>query len=157
MRLNLHTDYALRTLMYLAAEGRQASVDTIAEAFGVSRHHLMKVAQELARLGYVEARRGRGGGLTLARRPQDIVVGEVVRALESTGGFVECFTPHTNTCRIVGGCGLQGALQLALGDFMARLDRYSLADLVPDRSRFDRLLGIAAEQDFPRDSPAIRG
>lgn len=157
MRLNLHTDYALRMLMYLAAEGRQASVDTIADAFGISRHHLMKVAQQLAGLGYVEARRGRGGGLTLARKPQDVVVGDVVRSLESTGGFVECFAPHTNTCRIVGGCGLQGALQLALGDFMARLDRYTLADLVPDRHRFDRLLEIQAAQDFPRDSPSNRG
>ena len=140
MRLNLQTDYALRLLMFLAAEGRQASVDSIAEAFGVSRHHLMKVAQQLAALGYVEARRGRGGGLVLAREPATIVVGEVVRALESTGQFVECFDAGTNTCRIRGGCGLQGALRLALGDFMARLDRYTLADLVPDRPRFERLL-----------------
>lgn len=140
MRLNLHTDYGLRILMYLAEDGRQASVDTIAAEFGVSRHHLMKVAQQLAALGYVEARRGRGGGLMLAQRPQDIVVGAVVRALESTGGFVECLSAQGNTCPIVPCCGLQGALRLALEDFMARLDRYTLADLAPDRTRFARLL-----------------
>lgn len=143
MRLNLHTDYALRLLMYLATVGRQAAVDEVADAFGISRHHLMKVAQDLAALGHVEARRGRGGGLSLARSPGEIVVGQVVRALESTSGFAECFDPQTKTCRIAGACGLQGALNLALGDFLARLDRYTLADLVPDRRRFERLLGLA--------------
>jgi Rrf2 family nitric oxide-sensitive transcriptional repressor len=142
MRLNLHTDYALRLLMFLASSGRQASVDEIAGVFGVSRHHLMKVAQQLTALGLVEARRGRGGGLRLAKPAQEIVVGQVVRALESTSGFVECFDVGANRCRIAGACGLQGALNHALGDFLARLDRYTLADLMPDRARFARLLGL---------------
>ncbi len=136
MRLNLHTDYALRLLMFLAQRGDQAAVDEIAAAFGISRHHLMKVAQELTRQGFVVARRGRGGGLALARPAAEINLGEVVRALEPTGQFVECFDRSTNACTIAGACGLQGALNLALGDFLARLDRYSLADLVPDHVRF---------------------
>lgn len=136
MRLNLHTDYALRLLMFLGQGQGQASVETIAGVFGISRNHLMKVAQQLAALGYVEARRGRGGGLTLARPPEQINIGEVVRALEPTGTFVECFDRGTNTCRIAGACGLQGALNLALGDFLARLDKYSLVDLVPNGQRF---------------------
>lgn len=140
MRLNLQTDYALRLLMYLAQAGRQASVDEVAEAFGISRHHLMKVAQQLAGLGYVEAKRGRGGGLVLAKQPEKIVVGAVVRALEPTSGLVECFDAATNQCRITRACGLQGALRLALGDFMGRLDGYTLADLVPDPARLTAAL-----------------
>lgn len=140
MRLNLHTDYALRLLMFLAQRGDQAAVDEIAAAFGISRHHLMKVAQQLAALGYVETRRGRGGGLTLARAPEQINIGAVVRALEPTGTFVECFDRRTNACKIAGACGLQGALNLALGDFLARLDQYTLVELIPNRERFQAAL-----------------
>lgn len=140
MRLNLQTDYALRLLMFLAVKQQQASIDEIATAYGISRNHLMKVGQRLTELGYVEARRGRGGGLTLAHSPENINVGKLVRLVESTGAFVECFDPQTNQCRITGVCGLQGALSLALGDFMARLDSYTVADLVPAPSKFQKRL-----------------
>lgn len=140
MRLNLHTDYALRLLMFLAVKQQQASIDEIATAYGISRNHLMKVGQRLTELGYVEARRGRGGGLTLAHSPESINVGKLVRLVESTGAFVECFDPQTNQCRVTGVCGLQGALSLALGDFMARLDSYTVADLVPAPSKFQKRL-----------------
>jgi Rrf2 family transcriptional regulator, nitric oxide-sensitive transcriptional repressor len=142
MRLNLQTDFALRVLMFLAAEQRQASIDEIADAYGISRNHLTKVARQLADLGLVTARRGRGGGLELARPPQDISVGAVVRATESLGGFVECFDRKENSCAVAGACGLQGALRTALDDFLARLDRYSIADLIPHPDRFSRLLGL---------------
>lgn len=136
MRLSLHTDYALRLLMFLAVKQQQASIDEIAKAYGISRNHLMKVGQRLTELGYVKARRGRGGGLTLAHSPESINVGELVRLVESTGAFVECFDPKTNQCRVTEVCGLQAALSLALGDFMARLDQYTLADLVPFPKKF---------------------
>ena len=142
MRLNLQTDYSLRVLMYLAKARTHASVDEIAGAFGVSRHHLMKVAQQLAAMGLVTARRGRGGGIMLAKPPADINIGAVVRALEPTGTFVECFDRDVNTCPIAGVCGLQGALGLALRDFMKRLDGYTLEDLVPNPARFRSALQL---------------
>jgi Rrf2 family transcriptional regulator, nitric oxide-sensitive transcriptional repressor len=142
MKLNLHTDFALRLLMYLAQAPDQPTVDKVASAFGISRHHLMKVAQTLVSLELVDARRGRGGGLSLARPAAEINLGAVVRALEPTGSFVECFDRKTNDCAIAGVCGLQGALNLALGDFLKRLDGYSLADLVPDPKRFRAALGL---------------
>ena len=147
MRLNLHTDYALRLLMFLAVKQQQASIDEIAKAYGISRNHLMKVGQRLTELGYVNARRGRGGGLTLSRSPESITVGELVRLVESTGAFVECFDPKTNQCRVIGVCGLQAALSLALGDFMSRLDHYTLADLVPVPKKF--LGRLSAVEIYP--------
>lgn len=136
MRLNVHTDYALRILMFLSAKQAQAAVDEIATAYGISRNHLMKVSQKLTELGYVTTKRGRGGGLTLAQAPETIIVGTVVRSIEPVGGFVECFDRVNNQCPVTGVCGLQGALATALGDFMARLDQYSLADLTPDPQKF---------------------
>lgn len=141
MRLNLQTDYALRLLMFLAQRKDQASVDEAARTFGISRHHLMKVAHHLVALGLIEARRGRGGGLILAKPAASINVGAVVRAIEPTGHFVECFDRETNQCILAGACGLQGALGQALRDFLARLDSFTLADLVPDPERLRKLLG----------------
>ncbi|BBB11611.1 RrF2 family transcriptional regulator [Sphingopyxis sp. FD7] len=141
MRLSLHSDYALRILMALAATGQQMSVDEIASHYGISRNHLAKVAQRLQTLGYVSAQRGRGGGLTLARAPSEVIAGTVVREFENLGGLVECMDPATSTCPVRGGCGLQGALGGALAAFLAHLDRYTLADLLPQPARFRALLG----------------
>jgi len=140
MRLNLQTDFALRVLMFLAVDGRQASIEEIADAYGISRNHLTKVARHLAEMGLINARRGRGGGLELAQAPEAISVGTVVREMESLGGFVECFDRETNRCPVAGACGLQGALRLALDDFLARLDSYTVADIVPRPDRFAKAL-----------------
>jgi Rrf2 family nitric oxide-sensitive transcriptional repressor len=102
----------------------------------------MKVAQQLTALCYIEARRGRGGGVSLAKAATDINIGAVVRALEPTGTFVECFDRKANTCAIAGVCGLQGVLNMALGDFLSRLDQYTLHDLVPSPARFRAALGM---------------
>jgi Rrf2 family nitric oxide-sensitive transcriptional repressor len=70
MRLNLHTDYALRILMYLATKSDQASVDEIAGAYGISRNHLMKVARSLVELQLIEARRGVAAASHLPLHPK---------------------------------------------------------------------------------------
>src|SRR3546814_14434038 len=105
----LHSDYALRILMALSATGRQMSVDEIAGQYGISRNHLAKVAQRLQALGYVSAQRGRGGGLTLAREPDAVLVGTVVREFEHLEGLVECMDPATPTCPVCAGRGPHGA------------------------------------------------
>jgi len=143
MRLSLHSDYALRILMVLAATERQMSVDEIAGQYGISRNHLAKVAQRLQALGHVRARRGRGGGLSLARPAGDVTVGTIVREFENLGGFIECMDPAGSTCPVRGGCGLQGALAGALAAFTSHLDTYTLADLLPHPGRFRALLGAA--------------
>lgn len=138
MHLSLYTDYALRVLMALAAADKQLSVDDIAGAYDISRNHLAKVAQSLQAHGYITTVRGRNGGLRLAQDPADINLGRVVRNLESFDGFVACM--GGGGCAVTPACGLKGALALAVEDFCARLDTYTLADLVPRPAAFTRLL-----------------
>ena len=90
MRLSLQTDYALRTLMYLAVKDGHHSIADIASAYGISKNHLMKVAQRLTAEGFVDSVRGRSGGLKLAQPPAELNVGAIVRIMEDTGAFVEC-------------------------------------------------------------------
>ena len=131
LRLTVHTDYALRVLTYLAAEPeRLSSVGEIAEAFEISRNHLVKVAHELGRHGYIETFRGRGGGIRLGRPSHTINVGEVVRKFEPDFDVVECFDRERNTCAIVRECSLKGPLYEAQVAFLAALDRYTIADAV---------------------------
>lgn len=130
MRLTNFSDYTLRVLMYAAAQkGRLITIEETAAVYGISRAHLMKVANLLTRAGYLRATRGRDGGLALAKAPRNIRLGEVLRATEPDLALVECFTGE-NHCRITPRCRLRGALQEALAAFMRTLDRYTLDDLL---------------------------
>lgn len=129
MRLTNFSDYALRILMYAETRGRLITIEETAEIYGISRAHLMKVANQLTRAGFLKATRGRAGGLALARQPDKIRLGDVVRATEPDFALVECFTSG-NRCLITPRCRLKGVLKEALHDFMATLDRYTLADLI---------------------------
>ncbi|MEC9341597.1 MAG: Rrf2 family transcriptional regulator [Pseudomonadota bacterium] len=142
MQLTRHTDYALRLLIYAARSTDPAvSVQSVAQAYNISAHHLAKVAQKLIRLGYLRGVRGRGGGLQLVRRPPDICIGAVVRGTEQTLALVECFEPACR-CAIEPVCGLKHALREAQQAFFAVLDRYTLDDLLRKPAQLDRLLGI---------------
>lgn len=142
MRLTLFTDYSLRVLMYVGVKDGAATISELAESYGVSRNHLMKVIQRLAQLGYLETARGRRGGLRLARPPGEISVGEVVRRMEDDLALVNCFDPAAQPCVIAQGCVLRRALGEALEAFLAVLDGYTLEDLIAPRRRLARLLGL---------------
>lgn len=130
MRLTAHSDYALRILVYLqGSPAPLVPVGEIAHAFGISKHHLVKVAGGLSRLGLIETVRGRTGGIRLASPPQGIRIGEVVRQMEPDFHIVECFHPATNTCGIARGCALKGPLYAARDAFLTTLDQFTLADL----------------------------
>lgn len=135
MQLSLHSDYALRILMALAATGGRLSVDDVARRYAISRNHLAKVAQQLQAQGFVVTIRGRGGGMELARPASEIVVGDVVRRFERLESFVSCF-PKGGGCAVDGACGLKPALSGALEAFLAHLDTYRLSNLVPNRAVF---------------------
>jgi Rrf2 family nitric oxide-sensitive transcriptional repressor len=130
MRLTNFSDYALRVLMYAAARSdRLITIEETAEVYGISRAHLMKVVNQLTRAGYLKAVRGRSGGLMLAKRPNRIRLGDVIRATEPDFALVECFTPPGG-CLITSCCRLRGVLKEAIAAFTATLDRYTLADLI---------------------------
>ena len=143
MRLTVYTDYSLRVLMFLAVRGEQlATIAEIARAYGISKNHLMKVVHQLGVAGYVETVRGKGGGLRLARPPQDIVLGEIVRHTEPDMALVPCFDPDDTSCVIFSGCVLRGVLSEARDAFLATLDRHTLADLVRPRVSRQKFLAL---------------
>lgn len=144
MQLTMHTDYALRVLLYVAHfPGRRVGTEEISSAYGISKHHLVRVVQTLAEGGFLRVTVGRAGGVELAADPQEMRIGAVVRATEASFRLVECHDAATNTCPIVPVCGLKGMLDSALAAFLADLDRYTLADLVKERSR-DRFVQLVA-------------
>ena len=142
MRLTSFTDYALRVLIYLGAhqqEDRLATIGDIAVAYGISENHLMKVVHHLAQEGHVETVRGKGGGMRLAREPESIRIGEVVRGTEEGLKLVECSPPDGAACPITPVCELHALLGRALSAFLEVLDRQTLADLLKPRTQLVRI------------------
>lgn len=130
MRLTTLSDYALRVLMYAAVAGdRLITIEETAKLYGISQAHLMKVVNLLTKTGYLRGVRGRSGGFTLAKRPEDINLGGVVRATEPDFALVECFATGTQ-CLIDGSCRLPNVLNEALTAFVTTFDRYTLADIM---------------------------
>jgi len=131
MRLTTFSDYTLRVLIYLGVHDEKiATVGQIAEAYGISANHLMKVVHYLAQGGYIETARGKGGGMRLAAAPADINLGAVVRSIEPDFFLVDCFGSDT-VCLLAGSCQLTSIVSGALQVFMQHLDRHTLADLLP--------------------------
>src|SRR5262245_4281680 len=129
MRLGLHTDYALRTLIYLAGRPGRASVAEVAGFYAISKDHVAKVVQSLARQGYVRSIRGAGGGIELARNPNEIRSGEVIRDFESHLDLLECVGVE-NICVIQPGCKLRRVLAEAERLQAEYLNGVTLSDIV---------------------------
>ena len=132
MRLTRLTDFALRMLIHLAQHpDRLCTIAEIAARYELSEAHLMKITHQLGRAGWVTTVRGKGGGMSLALPPGDIRLGQVVRSMETDFHIVECLSTGSS-CMLTGSCKLTGVMEGALGSFMEHLDRYTLADLLPD-------------------------
>lgn len=130
MRLTSFTDYGLRLLMRMAGSpDRSFSTAELARSFGLSRNHVMKIVQHLAHAGIVDTRRGGGGGVTLAHRPDALPLGELVRLLEDGQGLVECLSPSGGGCVIDGRCRLKARLTRAEAAFIADLNASTLTDI----------------------------
>lgn len=130
MQLTTQTDYALRTLMYLASRTGRAKVADVAELFAISTHHVAKVVNQLSRYGYIRSVRGLGGGIELARRPAEIRLGEVVERFEGNLHLLDCIDTE-NVCAIQSFCKLKGVLAEAERVQLEYLNNVTLADVAP--------------------------
>jgi Rrf2 family transcriptional regulator, nitric oxide-sensitive transcriptional repressor len=157
MRLSEYTDYTLRVLMYCAAHrDRLVTIGELAEQHGLSKNHLMKVVNHLARKGLLETTRGHGGGLRLLAEPETIRIGDVVRATETDFRLVECFDATTNACTLTPSCRLKHLFDDALAGYFKALDGATLADMTQgpkglpattvksNRSQAGRMLPVVA-------------
>ena len=148
MRLTRQTNYAIRILMYCAAnDGRLSRIPEIAAAYSVSELFLFKILQPLVEHGLVETVRGRNGGVRLGRPAADITLFDVVRVTEESFAMAECFESDSSDCPLIDSCALNAALRKALNAFFEVLASYSIADLVASRASVRDLLGI---ENLPR-------
>lgn len=130
MRLTDYTDYSLRVMMFCALNpGRSVTIAELADSHAVSKNHLMKIVNDLARQGWLQTTRGRGGGLRLLKPAADITIGALVRHTETDFRLVECFDTGHNTCTLTRNCQLQQVFVAALERFMTALDQVTLADV----------------------------
>ncbi len=144
MELTFFTDYSLRTLIYLGLHrDRLCSIAEIADTYKISRNHLMKVVNGLARAGFIKTYRGRGGGMSLAREPETVRLGALVRSTEGPFRPVECYRTG-NRCAITAACVLPEILNAAFENFAATLDRFTLEDLLKHSGRLSRQLAAHA-------------
>ncbi len=130
MCLTKYSDFALRTLMYVATADRRCTIEEIAQSYAIPKNHLVKVVNQLAILGFVQSIRGKGGGIELAYNSAGINLGEVVCATEQSFDLVECFSLNDNQCVLSPNCKLTSIFSQALDQFLAVLDEYTLEDLL---------------------------
>lgn len=141
MQLTVHTDYALRVLMYLSIQpDKIVTIDEITDFYEISRNHLVKVVHNLSSKGFISTSRGKHGGMQLSRPPTEISIGEVVRRMEANFDIVECFSEDSKKCRVLPICNLKSVLQQASESFLSYLDQYSLADAVQSNNHLTKLI-----------------
>lgn len=163
MRLTNYSDYALRTLMYLAVIPERetlATITDIANSYQISRSHLTKIIHQLAQIGYIESIRGKNGGIRLAKPAEDIILGEVIRQTEPDFQLVPCFAQVTTKltgqstesspvkipkkpaeiCEITPVCKLKSVFYQATQAFLQVMDSYTLADIVANEEELWQIL-----------------
>lgn len=151
VRLTVYTDYALRVMMYLALkypDGGVATIDEIAGAYRISRNHLTKIVHELGQAGFIETMRGRAGGVCLARAPEHISVGAIVRVAEKDFAVVRCHDitiPHN--CAIFPACNLRCRLYRAVNAFLRELDTITLREAIAAPTATISVLGLAGHHE----------
>jgi len=153
LKLTSYTNYALRSLQLAALKTPHLiRVDDVAQLHGLARPHIVKIVYQLGRAGYLETKRGRGGGFTLAKPAQEITVGEVVRLTEGSLDVVECFNPEKNTCPLLGVCNLSNAIKKATAAFIEVLDNITIADIASNRTQLlERLAPVGSPLVLPQD------
>jgi Rrf2 family transcriptional regulator, nitric oxide-sensitive transcriptional repressor len=126
------TEYALRAVVYLAAQHGQArTAQQIAEVTRVPAGYMAKVMQGLTRAGLVHSQRGLHGGFTLARPPAELTVFDVIQAVEPLQRIRGCpldLKGHVNLCP------LHRRMDHAIGLVEDALKRSTIAELLSEPS-----------------------
>ncbi|GAB2185701.1 RrF2 family transcriptional regulator [Roseibium sp. LAB1] len=130
MRLSQASDFALRILMATGQSNDPQTVDKLSRQLGLAKSHVMKIVAHLAKGGYLETTRGRGGGIRLARAPDTIRLGDVVRLIEPDLGVVACLKPEPTVCAFLPRCALKGAMARASEAFLDSLNADTLASIL---------------------------
>lgn len=148
MQLTLFTDYALRTLVFLALqpEDNLSTITEVAERFTISRNHVVKIVHQLGLKGYIETIRGKHGGIRLARPSQDINLRDLIADMENVSCLLDC---KREGCRLEPGCRFQSIMRKAMRAFLGVLSEFTLGDLVKDEDRMCGLLGIERPIETP--------
>ena len=150
MRLTKQTNYAVRILMYCAANPDALSrISDIAKAYDLSETFLFKILKPIADNGYVNSVRGRNGGIKLGKDAEDITLLDIVRVTEDNFTMADCFDSKDSNCPLVSACTLNSAWSEALAAFFAVLEEYTIADLVKPNSNINMLLGIDTLNELP--------
>ena len=141
MQLTQFTDYALRTLIYIAIrDGQTCTIAEIADSYQISKNHLMKVVQRLGQLGVVKTLRGKGGGIVLNAKPEALNLGDLVQQLEPHFCMVECFDALNGKCVIAPVCQLKHVLHQATNSFIETLQGYTLKDVIKNQAELRHVL-----------------
>jgi len=144
MQLTLHTDYALRVLIYLAQKDDElATISEVTDFYGISRNHLVKVVHHLAQEDFIHTTRGKHGGMRLARAAELIPIGQVVRRMEPSFDLVECFNNDNQPCTVIPVCALKGVLRRAVSEFLALLDQFTVADAVVQNQTTEQIFAVS--------------
>ena len=141
MKLTQYSNYALRTLMFANLHSdRLCQCQEVADAFQISKSHLVKCGHQVGRWGFVHSVRGRKGGFRLARPAHEITVGAVIRKTEDSLDLVECFSSKTNGCPLITGCRLNRLFTRAMAGFMGEMDRVTIEDITANQKQLLALL-----------------
>ena len=136
MQLTTFTDYALRTLIYLAMhKERLCTAKEIANFHHISLNHITKVVHRLAVLKIILSQKGKGGGIQFRQTSEMIKLGKTIKQLENNFHLAKCFNPNAKNCLLLPQCRLKSILGSALEDFFKNLEQYTLADLIPNSTK----------------------
>jgi len=143
MRLTKQSNYAVRALMYCAANRTGLSrIRDIGTAFGVSEMFLFKILVPVGRSGLLETVRGRNGGVRLGAPANEIRIMDVLRVTEEDFDLTDCGREKCAHCPLGAGCPYETALGEAMRAFAQVLESYTIADLVADTEGIAKALGI---------------
>ncbi len=142
MQLTQFTDYSLRALIYIMLRKESCTIKDITEAYGISNNHMVKIIHNLAKLKLIKTIRGKNGGILMAAQPEAVNLSQLIIQLEPHFDLVPCFNKEKTNCCIAPVCKLKSVLHEAQAAFMSVLERYTLADVVSNKSDLSVLLNI---------------